>query len=88
MGAAALENDVGQYALGPAFVMTITRDGDHLFLQAAGQSRFSIFAETGTRFFLEVVDAQLTFVKDASGKAVELILHQNGMDQRAKRQGQ
>ena len=82
---AALEHYVGQYALGPAFVLAITREGDRVFLQATGQPRFQIFAETETRFFLKMVDAQLTFVKDASGKATEVILNQNGMDQTAKR---
>jgi serine-type D-Ala-D-Ala carboxypeptidase/endopeptidase len=86
MEPAALEPYVGRYAIGPAFVMTITREGDHLFLQATGQSRYPIFAETDVRFFLKVVDAQLTFVKDASGKVTQLILHQNGIDQAAIRQ--
>jgi D-alanyl-D-alanine-carboxypeptidase/D-alanyl-D-alanine-endopeptidase len=80
-----LETYVGEYALAPTFVMSITREGDQLFLQATGQPRFPIFAETETRFFLKVVDAQITFEKDASGTVVELVLHQNGIDQRAKR---
>ena len=83
--ARTLEGYVGQYAIGPTFVITISREGDRLFLQATGQPRFPIFAETETRFFLKVVDAQITFVENASGKTVELVLHQNGMDQRAAR---
>ena len=67
MAAATLETYVGAYplVLAPTFVMTVTREGEQLFLQATGQPRFPIFAETETRFFLKVVDAQLTFVKDA-----------------------
>jgi serine-type D-Ala-D-Ala carboxypeptidase/endopeptidase len=84
--AAALEPLVGQYQLLPTFVLTITREGNRLFLQATGQPRFPIFAESETRFFLKVVDAQLTFVKDASGKATDVVLHQNGLDQKARRQ--
>jgi serine-type D-Ala-D-Ala carboxypeptidase/endopeptidase len=87
VSAETLETYVGKYALAPTFVMTVTREGEQLFLQATGQPRFPIFAETETRFFLKVVDAQVTFVRDESGKVVELILHQNGQDQRAKRQG-
>ncbi len=87
VAATTLETYVGQYALAPTFVITVTREGDQLFVQATGQPRFPIFAETETAFFLKVVDAQVTFVKDASGRTVELILHQNGQDQRAKRQG-
>jgi serine-type D-Ala-D-Ala carboxypeptidase/endopeptidase len=82
---AALEALVGQYELLPTFVLTITREGTRLFLQATGQPRFPVFAESETRFFLKVVDAQLTFVKDASGKATEVVLHQNGVDQKARR---
>ncbi len=83
--ARVLEGYVGQYAIGPAFVIAISREGGRLFLQATGQPRFPIFAETETRFFLKVVDAQITFVKDEAGKTVALVLHQNGMDQRAGR---
>jgi hypothetical protein len=32
-----------------------------------------------------VIDAQITFVTDDKGQATELILHQGGVDQRAKR---
>lgn len=33
----------------------------------------------------KVVDAQVTFVTDSHGRATELILHQGGLDQHAKR---
>jgi hypothetical protein len=32
-----------------------------LFAQATGQEKFEIFAESETKFFLKVVDAQLEF---------------------------
>ncbi len=35
------------------------------------------------KFFYDVVDAQITFVKGADGKVTELVLHQFGMDQTA-----
>jgi serine-type D-Ala-D-Ala carboxypeptidase/endopeptidase len=63
---------VGEYELTPAFHITITRDGAHLFLQATSQPRFPIFAESDTTFFLRVVDAEVTFRRDG------LVLHQNG----------
>jgi len=76
---------VGSYQLAPNFVMAITRDGDHLFVQATGQPKFEIFPESDRDYFLKVVDAQITFVTDSQGQATELILHQNGLDQHAKR---
>jgi CubicO group peptidase (beta-lactamase class C family) len=79
------EGYVGQYQLAPNFVLTITRDGDHLFVQATGQPKFEIFPESDQHFFLKVVDAQITFETDSHGRATDLILHQNGLDQRAGR---
>lgn len=76
---AALDQFAGRYQLAPEFIITITREGDSLFLQATAQPKFPLFAESERKFFLKVVDAQVTFEDGA------LILHQNGMDQRAKK---
>jgi CubicO group peptidase (beta-lactamase class C family) len=76
---------VGQYQLAPNFILTITREGDQLYAQATGQPKFQIFPESLRDFFLKVVDAQITFETDASGRATSLTLHQNGRDQPAKR---
>ena len=80
-----LETYVGEYELVPTFVITITKEGNQLMLQATGQPKFEIFAEAETKFFLKVVDAQITFLKDAKGKVNELILHQGGANQPAKK---
>ena len=76
---------VGKYQLVPGFVLTITRDDDHLFAQATNQPQAEIFPLSDKDFFLKVVDAQITFVTDGTGRATELILHQGGMDQHGKR---
>jgi serine-type D-Ala-D-Ala carboxypeptidase/endopeptidase len=76
---------VGTYPLAPNFILTVTREGDHLFVQATNQPKFEIFSESDRDYFLKVVDAQITFVTDGKGRATELILHQNGRDQLAKR---
>ncbi len=52
---------VGQYQLAPSAILTVTRDGSQFFVQLTGQPRFDIFAESEKKFFLKVVDAQLTF---------------------------
>jgi D-alanyl-D-alanine-carboxypeptidase/D-alanyl-D-alanine-endopeptidase len=76
---------VGNYQLTPAFILTVTRDQAHLFVQATGQPKFEVFPEGDRDYFLKVVDAQITFVTDDKGRATELILHQNGVNQHAKR---
>jgi CubicO group peptidase (beta-lactamase class C family) len=69
---------VGQYQLSPNFILTVTREEDRLFVQATGQPKFQIFPESALEFFLKVVDAQITFETDSTGRAVSLVLHQNG----------
>jgi CubicO group peptidase (beta-lactamase class C family) len=76
---------VGTYQLAPDFSITITREGDRLFAQATGQQKFEVFPESEKDYFLKAVDAQITFVTDKQGRATELILHQGGRDQHAKR---
>ncbi|HET6200593.1 MAG TPA: serine hydrolase [Candidatus Acidoferrales bacterium] len=76
---------VGGYQLAPGFVLTVTRENDHLFVQATGQQKLQLFPEGPRDYFLKPVDAQITFVTGSDGRATELILHQGGMDQRAKR---
>ena len=80
-----LEGYVGNYELAPKFILTVTREGAKLITQATGQPKVPIFAESEREFFAKVVDAQITFVTDAQGRATELILHQGGNDVHAKR---
>lgn len=75
----------GRYELAPNFILTVTREGSHLFVQATGQSKFEVYPESDRKYFYKVVDAQITFELDNQGKGTRLILHQNGMDQAAKR---
>ena len=76
---------VGQYQLAPTFILTITREGAQLFVQATGQPKVEIFPEGERDYFLKVVDAQISFETDDKGRATGLVLHQNGMNQPAKR---
>jgi hypothetical protein len=76
---------VGEYELGPGFVLAVTREGDRLMTQATGQSKVEVFPSSETEFFLKVVDAQLTFVRGADGRVDQLILHQGGRDMPARR---
>jgi CubicO group peptidase (beta-lactamase class C family) len=75
----------GEYELNPGFTITILRRGDKLISLATGQPEVELFPESETRFFLKVVDAQVDFVKDASGRVTSLVLHQGGQDLPAKK---
>jgi serine-type D-Ala-D-Ala carboxypeptidase/endopeptidase len=80
-----LETYVGQYELTPTILITVTREGDKLYAQAGEQPKIELYAETETKFFITVVDAQMTFVRDEKGQVTQLILHQNGRDIPAKK---
>lgn len=70
----------GTYELAPNFSLTMTVEGDHLMTQATGQPKFELYAESDTRFFLKVVDAQVEFFKNDKGEVTYLVLHQGGRD--------
>jgi len=63
--------------------ITMTREGNRLFGQMTGQGKLEFFPESDSSVFCGDVDAQLSFVRDSSGKVDYLILHQNGLDQKA-----
>ena len=75
----------GDYELAPNFIITISNEDGKLMGQATGQPKNELYASSETEFFLKVVDAQITFVKDAQGKVTQLILHQGGRDMPAKK---
>ncbi|HJS23466.1 MAG TPA: serine hydrolase [Pyrinomonadaceae bacterium] len=69
---------VGQYEVGPNFVMRVFREGDKFMTQATGQPVFEIFPESETTFYPRAFVAKLTFVKDADGKVTGLRIDQGG----------
>lgn len=82
---ALLEKYVGEYEIQPGFSIAFTREGASLFAQATGQPKFEIFAETETKFFLKVVDAQVEFIADEDGTVNKMVLYQGGQKIEGKR---
>lgn len=75
-----LERFVGRYRVAQtALVFTITRHGDRLFSELAGQPRMPIFADSETSFSFRITDARIEFEVDDAGNATQLVLHQNGL---------
>lgn len=79
------ESYIGEYELGPQFILAITTEAGRIFAQATGQPKIEVFPESEVDYFLTVTDAQLTFLKDAGGKVSQLVLHQGGRDIPAKK---
>jgi len=75
----------GRYGLGRQN-WTISKRGPHLFFQRGEQAEeVEIFPASETEFFWDGAYAQFTFVKDGSGKAVKLLIHEHGMEMDAPR---
>jgi CubicO group peptidase (beta-lactamase class C family) len=69
---------VGKYDYGNGAILTVTREGAHLFAQLTKQPKFEIFPKSATEFFWKVVNAQVTFIKDGQGKVTKGIHRQGG----------
>ncbi|WP_073401727.1 serine hydrolase [Mucilaginibacter sp. OK098] len=74
-----LQKYTGKYELAPSFILTITREGNSLYGQATGQGKVQLFAESNSKFFLKVVDAEIEFIKDDKGQITKATLYQNGI---------
>lgn len=80
-----LETYVGEYEIPSAFTFSIYKEQDKLILQAPGQEKLELFADSETKFFLRVNDAQFEFVKDENGKVTKAIMNQGGRQADAKK---
>jgi CubicO group peptidase (beta-lactamase class C family) len=77
---AILAKYVGVYEVDPGFDLVMTLEDGKLMTQATGQPKFQLFAESDTKFFLKVVDAEVEFFKNEKGEVTHLVLHQGGRD--------
>jgi CubicO group peptidase (beta-lactamase class C family) len=75
-----LDTYLGRFALddAPQSILTISRDGENLFTQAAGQAPNPIFPSSVTDFSTQDSSAQITFHREADGSVRRITLHQNG----------
>jgi CubicO group peptidase (beta-lactamase class C family) len=74
----ALSKYTGVYELAPQFFIKIFVEDGKLYEQATGQQKLQLFAQKQDYFFLKIVDAQIEFEKDESGKINSLTLFQGG----------
>ena len=73
-----LEAYVGEYRISPRFTLTVTHEGEQLFVQGTNQNRHELFAVSDTKFFLKAVEADVTFDPDQHGAVDRLVLRQGG----------
>jgi len=82
-----LETFVGEYELEPGFSIVVTVEDGLIYVEPTGQGKIQIYAESETKFFLKVVNAQVTFTKGDTGEVTGMILHQGGANRTAPKVG-
>jgi D-alanyl-D-alanine-carboxypeptidase/D-alanyl-D-alanine-endopeptidase len=80
-----LEAYAGEYSLSPLAIFRVSVKGGNLFAQLTGQPAAPVFATKPDYFEYDIVKAALEFERGDDGKIKGLVLHQNGIKQRAKR---
>ncbi|HCZ36200.1 MAG TPA: serine hydrolase [Cytophagales bacterium] len=80
-----LKTYVGVYEIAPTFSIAVTQSADGLSIQANGQPKLSIYAESESKFYLKVVPAKIEFIRNANDQVEKLILFQNGAQMEGKK---
>ena len=76
----------GQYEITPALIITITREGDKLMMQATGQAKYELLSENEITFFVKGQTSQVIFVKDQKGQVTHLVARQpDGQELKVKK---
>jgi len=73
-----LDSYAGEYEIAPTFIIKVTSEDGKLMTQATGQQKFELFPSSETDFYLKVVSAQVSFIKDGAGNVTAMTLSQNG----------
>jgi hypothetical protein len=76
---------VGRYKLNSNFIFTVRDRDGHLMVGITNQPTQEVFPDSPTRWSYRGVDATLEFKLPKTGRARSLVLHQNGIQQTARR---
>ena len=64
---------LGTYRLGPGWLLTITREGDQLMVQATHEDKFRMTPVSDTNFFVEAYGSPVAFVRQSTGAVTNLL---------------
>jgi hypothetical protein len=83
--AAVLAEYPGEYQATPQATFTVRARPGGLEVRLSGQGFNPVYATARDEFFYTVVEARISFTRDAAGKVTGLVLHQGGRDLPAAR---
>ena len=76
---------VGRYELQGGRFINITKENGALMAQPTGQPKDELVPQSETTFLVKAIDAELTFLRDETGKVTQFTLQQGGQSRPAKR---
>jgi D-alanyl-D-alanine-carboxypeptidase/D-alanyl-D-alanine-endopeptidase len=81
--AASLTPLIGTYVLDapPRLRMSVTVENGQLMVEAAGVGKLPFYPRTPSTFFTTLMNAEITFVNDATGAVSRVVVKLNGVDQ-------
>jgi uncharacterized damage-inducible protein DinB len=71
----------------PPLVLDVALKDGALYVTPRGRPTVRLWPESAREFFVKEIDAQVTFMTDSVGRVSGLVLHQNGEDRVAPREG-
>jgi carboxyl-terminal processing protease len=75
---------VGRYD-SPFGPLTVSREGDKLFVQPEGSTKEQLVARSATRFSVPTVGAEVEFFRNDAGKVIKMVIHHEGSQAEAKK---
>jgi hypothetical protein len=75
----------GKYDYGNNIIITISNENGKLYAQGTNQPKFEIFPISEKEFTVKEINARLTFVREATGKASKLIVDMAGQKKESLR---
>jgi hypothetical protein len=82
-----LDSYAGSYTF-PGFVMSLTRQGNHLVSSSPGEADLNLFPDAPDHFFARSADLEMRVVRGAGGAVAGLVVKEGGAEYHGKRTGQ
>ena len=76
---------VGRYEITPTWRVFITKEDNRLMCVSGRLPKFELYPENETTFSPKVIDARVTFVKDAAGTVNQILMQFRGKDNTGNR---
>jgi CubicO group peptidase (beta-lactamase class C family) len=85
LDAKSFDKYAGKYQLGTAGQFTVLNEAGKLKIQLRGETKYELLPESETHFFVREMPLEVIFVKDESGRVIEMINIYNGQEFRLRK---